>query len=357
MFHNKIPRFHFFSFCLAPAGHNVNHAPMPKVSVIVVTLNEAAHLPRLKSALSALHLPPGTELETILVDGGSTDGTAGLGRSLGFSQVLELPGARIPVCRNRGLSAAGGDWIAFLDGDCEPALDWLDVAAACLGSSTPQLIGWPVSPPTPGTWVQRYWNVHWLNKHQGGTADAFRLLTTRNMLMHRAVPNALQGFDEELHTGEDTDFALRAAQHGFPVTAIPELRVIHHGEPATLRQFFLQQLWHANRKSYQKIARATGLRSGGNAVVFSALFLAGLTLSLLSILLAAWSHEPRFLWLALPLPALIALPAALMAFRAKSGRAFLPLCALYAAYGLARSVDLAGLHRTKISWKKARPMS
>lgn len=335
--------------------------PEQTLSVITVSLNESGHLWRLKQALDRLQKPTGIQIESILVDGGSADGTAALARELGFSKVIELPGASIPLCRNRGVAEAGGTWLAFLDADCEPALDWLTQAAPWLGSGRPVILGWPVEPPPQRTWVQEAWHAHWLHKHPqvraaaaGGVVrkEAFRLVTTRNMLLHREVCGQVGGFDENLPTGEDTDFVFRAYRRGIEVVAVPALRVIHHGEPATLGEFYRQQLWHANRDSYRKIVRESGAKVGGHAPLFAALFLAGLILLAAGAATAAVLGRAWPVALALPLLLTVGLPAGTTAARAKSVGLFLPLCLIYALYGLARALDLAGCARRKGSWKR-----
>lgn len=326
------------------------------ISIIVVTLNEAQHIPRLRNAVDALERPDDLEIETILVDGGSSDATAQTARDSGFSKVIELPGASIPACRNRGVAEARGELIAFLDGDCEPAKDWLSHALPHLATTDPVIIGWPVEPPEPGTWVQRAWHMHWLFKNPAATsrepvsAEAFRLLTTRNMLLTRAAADQLGGFDEHLTTGEDTDFVFRAHAKGIRVLGIPSLRVIHHGEPATLRDFFRQQLWHANRSSYAKIISTAGTRAGRNAVIFSWAYAACFALCLLAIPAAMLLSRSAFA-LVLPLIALLLGPAVLIASRAGNPALIPSLAALYGAYGLARSLDLLGFGRAKRSWK------
>ena len=65
------------------------------LSVMIVALNEAKNLPRLLGALADLDLPATWSYETILVDGGSTDGTPGIARELGVGTILSLPGASI----------------------------------------------------------------------------------------------------------------------------------------------------------------------------------------------------------------------------------------------------------------------
>ncbi|MFO1522243.1 MAG: hypothetical protein U1G05_09440 [Kiritimatiellia bacterium] len=156
---------------------------------------------------------------------------------------------------------------------------------------------------------------------------------------------------QNLPTGEDTDFVFRAFQRGLLVLGLPSLDVVHHGEPATLRQFYRQQLWHANRSSYKKILAETGGKSGGNAPRFAALFLAGLGLALAGGIAAAVKQCPCWLLALLPLAALVFLPALRTALRAKKPLLVFPLGVIYFTYGLARALDLAGFYRNKPSWK------
>ncbi|MDR0993857.1 MAG: glycosyltransferase [Verrucomicrobiota bacterium] len=335
------------------------NAPRHVLSIMVVTLNEAEHLPLLKQALDRLHRPEGWTLETILVDGGSRDGTVEAAAELGFDQFLMYPGASIPVCRNHALHAAHGDALAFLDGDCLPAPNWLQEAAPYLVRVEPTLLGYPVQPPPEGNWIQRSWHAHWAHKnaHARSTRqepvskDAFRLITTRNMLFNRLLLEVAPAFDESLSTGEDTDFAFRATQAGACVLAVPALNVIHLGEPATLSQYFRQQLWHANRKAYATILKSGGGKNGANAVFFSFAFLAGLIFAIVGLLLALLRWNAGFLLLLLPLAIVTLLPAAWISRRARSFRLFCRLCILYFLYGLARAIDLVGLSPRKASWK------
>jgi GT2 family glycosyltransferase len=330
------------------------------LSIIAVTFNEAAQVAALQEAVQGLDNPSGVRLETIVVDGGSRDETVEVARRAGFTKVVELPGGNIPVCRNRGMKEAAGNWIAFLDGDCAPAPDWLEQARPFLEGLDAAILGWPAQPPESMTWVQAAWNFHWTQKNRrleefkGRRVvrhEGFRLVTTRNMILHRAVAEKIGGFNEDLPTGEDTDFAYRAYLAGVPVLGVPELKVVHRGEPATLLQFFRQQIWHANRRSYRHILKASGGKVGGNAPKFAAAFLAatvlaagGLTASLVT---GHWSPVTAVL----PLAAVVVLPAARLCLRARQWHHLPGLCVLYAAYGVARVYDLVGMARAKTSWK------
>jgi rSAM/selenodomain-associated transferase 2/rSAM/selenodomain-associated transferase 1 len=89
----------------------VTRADAPALSVIVPTLDEAGHLPRLLRELEAL----GPDMEVLVVDGGSTDGTATRARA-GGATVLRRPPGRGGQLRAGG-SAARAPWLLFLHAD------------------------------------------------------------------------------------------------------------------------------------------------------------------------------------------------------------------------------------------------
>ena len=98
--------------------------PDDSVSVVVVSLDGMRFLPDLLSRLEAQRHRP---LEILLVDNGSTDGTADWVRRRHPSvRVVTAPG-NVGFARgaNLGLEASKGKWIALLDNDCLPEGDWL----------------------------------------------------------------------------------------------------------------------------------------------------------------------------------------------------------------------------------------
>ncbi len=81
------------------------------ISVIIPTLNEAARLPALLAALAGETEPH----EIIVVDGGSTDGTADIAGTNG-ARVIEAPRGRGAQLR-AGAAIAGGGVLFFLHAD------------------------------------------------------------------------------------------------------------------------------------------------------------------------------------------------------------------------------------------------
>ena len=330
-----------------------------KLSIIVVVLNEASQITRLKRAIDAQTRIDDVSIETILIDGGSKDNTPEIAKAAGFSKVIIQPGASIPVCRNRGLHEASGDWIAFLDGDCEPSPHWLDSALSFLRAHKALIIGWPVEPSASASWIPKAWHFHWTHKnlpmvlHQGCPVileEAYRLITTRNMLLTREVIEKTGPFREDLETGEDTDFVFRAYSRGISVIGAPMLRVIHHGEPSSLSSFFRQQLWHSNRRAYKAIFSSNPSTGGRHAPLYTLIFAVALMAFGAAAPLGLLIHPFAF-FLLIFMPMLLASLALRTSLRGGNTLLFFQLCILYFLYGLARSLDLAGLDSRKKSWK------
>jgi glycosyltransferase involved in cell wall biosynthesis len=85
------------------------------VSVVIPCYNGSLYLVEtLRSVLDQTHPP----LEVIVVDDGSTDGSAEVARAVDPRvHVLQQANEGESVARNRGIEAAKGEWIAFCDAD------------------------------------------------------------------------------------------------------------------------------------------------------------------------------------------------------------------------------------------------
>jgi hypothetical protein len=91
---------------------------MPRLSLIVITRNEQATLRRCIGSV-------GFADEIVVVDNGSTDGTAALARSLGAKVIETRDWPGFGPQKNRALAAANGDWVFSLDAD-----EWIEAPLA-----------------------------------------------------------------------------------------------------------------------------------------------------------------------------------------------------------------------------------
>ncbi|MDR1733918.1 MAG: glycosyltransferase [Oscillospiraceae bacterium] len=93
---------------------------MPKVSIIVPAYNAEKTL---KTAVRSLQKQTLREVEILIIDDGSKDGTGKLADKLAAAdsriKVIHQPNAGVSAARNTGLAAASGEFIGFCDAD-----DW-----------------------------------------------------------------------------------------------------------------------------------------------------------------------------------------------------------------------------------------
>ena len=94
-----------------------------RVSVVVPAYNAERTLGDCLRALRAQSFAA-ADLEIIVVDDGSRDGTASLAQRNGV-RVIRRENGGPAAARNTGWRAARGDWVAFTDADCVPSRTWL----------------------------------------------------------------------------------------------------------------------------------------------------------------------------------------------------------------------------------------
>jgi len=101
-----------------------------KVSVIIATYNRADYVRQAVDSVLAQSL---RDFELIVVDDGSTDGTAAVLAEYGARiRVIATPNRGAARARNAGLAAATGEYVAFLDSDDLSDPERLSLQAAVL---------------------------------------------------------------------------------------------------------------------------------------------------------------------------------------------------------------------------------
>lgn len=109
---------------------------VPRVSVIVPCYNVAGCV---GTAIESLHQQDFHDFEVIVIDDGSTDGTAAeVHRAIGADprfRVVSQANLGLSCARNTGIELAQGDYLAFLDGDDWFAPDFLSTMVQALAQS------------------------------------------------------------------------------------------------------------------------------------------------------------------------------------------------------------------------------
>src|SRR4051812_24229138 len=91
---------------------------MARISVVVPAFNVEAYLQECLASIAAQTAP---DLEVIVVDDGSADGTRAVAEAFAAGdprfRVISQPNRGLGAARNAGVAAARGTYLAFVDGD------------------------------------------------------------------------------------------------------------------------------------------------------------------------------------------------------------------------------------------------
>ncbi len=212
--------------------------PWPRISVIVCSYNGARTIRDCFEGLLTLEYP---NFEVIVVDDGSTDGTAAMAHEYGF-RLISTENRGLSSARNTGLAAATGEIVAYIDDDAWPDPHWLMYLAATFLSTDHVGVGGPNIPPGgDGPIAECVANA------PGGPVHV--LLSDReaehipgcNMAFRRTALEAIGGFDPQFRTaGDDVDLCWRLQQQGWTIGFSPGAMVWHHRRNS-IRTYWKQQ--------------------------------------------------------------------------------------------------------------------
>ena len=102
------------------------------VSVVIPCHNQARYL---RTSIASAQRQSHPHCEVIVVDDGSIDDTAAIGHQCGAT-VIRQDNRGVSAARNRGLDAATGEYIVFLDADDELLANAVATGVAALSSKT-----------------------------------------------------------------------------------------------------------------------------------------------------------------------------------------------------------------------------
>ncbi len=200
---------------------------MSSFSVIIPTYNRKPLVIRaLISVFNQTLLPD----EVIVVDDGSTDGTQ-QEVSRHFPQVIYLyqTNKGVSAARNRGIVAARGEWIAFLDSDDEWLPQKLEKQMAALHQKPEFRIC-----HTEEIWIRRGKRVNPRKKHRKYGGYIFPhclplcIISPSSVIIHRSIFETYGLFDETLPAVEDYDLWLRICAQE-PVLFLDEPLIVKYG--------------------------------------------------------------------------------------------------------------------------------
>jgi len=200
---------------------------MPAVSVIIPTYNRACMV---VEAVESVLKQTFRDFELLVIDDGSTDGTAEcLAPFENRLRYIYQPNRGISAARNRGIREAQGEFLAFLDSDDLWLRRKLEVQMREIQRDPSVRICY-----TDEIWIRRGVRVNPKKKHQKYSGWILQkmlplcIISPSSALIHRSVLEEIGDFDESLPACEDYDLWLRIGAR-YPIRFIPEPLIIKRG--------------------------------------------------------------------------------------------------------------------------------
>ena len=194
------------------------------MSVVVTVYNGQRYLAEtLQSVCSQSYTP----MEVIVVDDGSTDGSAGIIQSFKGARYMYQPNQGVAIARNTGIRECSGEFIAFIDQDDLWHPQKLAVQIKCLQSDSRlgyvlvyEMLFLEEGAPRSVRGKQKLLN----SPHPSYTPSA--------LVARKDVFKTVGVFDPQYRISDDADWFFRAKTASIPMEVHPEMllkRRIHAG--------------------------------------------------------------------------------------------------------------------------------
>jgi 1,2-diacylglycerol 3-alpha-glucosyltransferase len=204
------------------------------VSVVIPAFNAGKSI---GSCLSSVLAQTFRDIEVVVVDDGSTDGTDRAVGALADHRVRchVVPHRGVSSARNTGAALARGRYLVFLDSDDEVHPQWLSTLIELLSSETV-----PIA-LCGGQSVDALGRVRWQRRPTPalGREDLLHHILPGHFAVERAIFDEVGGYEESLAFGENTELGLRL------LFAVPEPPV------GVVPDVLVTRRWHDRRDAYR----------------------------------------------------------------------------------------------------------
>jgi cellulose synthase/poly-beta-1,6-N-acetylglucosamine synthase-like glycosyltransferase len=215
-------------------------AELPYVSVIVpVRDGESTIAACLDSILATDY--PADRREILVVDNGSSDGTAALIQTRPVRYLRE-PKRGVSNARNRGIAESTGEILAFVDADCLVEPQWLTELVSPFEDPEVGAVGGNLEHSPPANAAERQ-AVRLLGDwQQFAFASDPAYPITANAAYRRDVLERIGPFDPHMTRAQDVELGLRFQERSGLRLAFAERATARHRNRSTQLGFFRQQL-------------------------------------------------------------------------------------------------------------------
>lgn len=212
----------------------------PRLSIIIPAFNAESYLQR---CLDSIFSQEFTDYEVIVIDDGSTDGTAALLEGYPQVKVIHQENQGMATARNRGLDAAQGDYILFVDSDDElmphalsylaPQINGEDIigfGSSIYNEETQTFTHYPL--------LTTHYTLHtgwdYFNCHRLEATPVHFVCVWQRAYRRSFLKENNLWFAEGLHRAEDDLFTTMAFLYAKQVKTIADCLYIYHVRPNSI---------------------------------------------------------------------------------------------------------------------------
>lgn len=282
--------------------------PKKKVSIVIPCYNEQATIGSLLDAIAAQTYPT-EDIEVIIADGGSTDGTREAIEASAEKhphlrlELIDNPARVIPAALNRASALARGEIIVRLDAHAKPEVDYVERCVEALNRTGAANVGgiWNIQSRSGG-WIAN--SIAHAASHPLGAGDArYRIGGAEGEVetvpfgaFDREWMKRAGSYNEDLLTNEDYEYNVRIREAGGVVWFDPTIKATYYSRTnlwELIRQYARYGYWKAIM--VLKYPRSLRWRQVLPPLLVAGLFVLGLSsifwkpaLALLAMALAAY---------------------------------------------------------------------
>jgi glycosyltransferase involved in cell wall biosynthesis len=203
---------------------------LPKITVVIPTLNSGKTLSKCLDSVIQLHYPK-NKIQILIIDGGSRDNTLRIAEQYPVKILIEKRKSR-GLAYNIGLKESRGEYVAYLDSDAIAAENWLMKAVKILqADTTVAAVHFRNKAPPNSSYFQKCVDV--LQTKSWGQANG--AVYRKSALEH------VGGFQEYLPYLQESELKIRLINAGYKVK-LARKPVIYHTPRESIMRYFIQSI-------------------------------------------------------------------------------------------------------------------
>ena len=208
--------------------------PVPKFSVIIASHGRASLLTKLLESLNQARFSTDASVEILVVDSTPAREDSAIHEACARLGATLIKGPlSVRIKRNMGARSATGNWLFFIDSDCEASLEIFNHYKKVIDDNPEFKAGaGPTifrNDETPFTKLIQYSSLL-APFRQPAAVGTVLWATTSNLVVRKDVFDAVGGFRENFPFrlgGDDTDFCLRLHSVNHHIQSVPEAVCFH----------------------------------------------------------------------------------------------------------------------------------